>query len=477
MHNRDYAQVIAETGDTNVVAVEYIFGDDLLAQKRGSTLSNYQYDGLGSTRALTDSTGNVSDEYFYDAFGVELARAGTTENDYLFTGEQLDSSLGQYYLRARYYDSSVGRFTQQDTWMGRNSDPVTLHKYLYANADPVRYVDYSGNFSIGSVMSAVNITARLATIANTSYTVFKIASGEEELSASQIGSTLLFNALGGAAGKVIGFFGKKFASKFKALGCGKNSFIAGTIVQTDTGFKAIEDISIGDMVLTYSETSGRQEYQEVVHLIRGEKEYELVNLELSNGENIESTAKHLYFVDDNWVEAKNLKVGSKLTDSDFQNELTVVEITVVKRTTNVYNLTVNLNHNYYVGNVGVLVHNDNLFCTGKITAYFPKVKISGLVRNRPIKDLTGNQLSNAIKKSGYKLGGHLTDQGHAIGRLKERAGKIGFNTLGDIAQIINKGVKIDAGNGDVAFSYKGVEIIIDPVGLEIKTVRPAKKGR
>jgi len=362
--------------------------------------------------------------------------------------------------------------------MGNNSDPITLHKYLYANADPVTYTDPTGHFSIGSLMTAVNVTARLATIANTTYTVFKIATGEEELSASQIGSTLLFNALGGAAGKVIGFFGKKFASKFKALGCGKNSFIAGTLVRTENGLKVIEDIRIGEMVLSYNESTDLQEYKEVVHLIQGEKEYELVQIKLSNEEGIESTSKHLYFVDNDWVEAKSLKVGDKLTQYSSQKDLSVVEIVVIKRTSKVYNLTIQSNHNYYVGNVGALVHNDNLFCSGKITAYFPKVQISGLVRNRPIKDLTGNQLSNAFKKSGYKLGGHLTDQGHAIARLKDpRTRSLGFNTLGDIAQIINKGVKIDAGNGDVAFSYKGMEIIIDPVGLEIKTVRPAKRGR
>ncbi len=49
-----------------------------------------------------------------------------------------------YYLRARYYDQGIGRFTQMDTWMGRNHDPVSLHKYLYAGNDPVLMIDPSG---------------------------------------------------------------------------------------------------------------------------------------------------------------------------------------------------------------------------------------------------------------------------------------------------------------------------------------------
>ncbi|WP_245555099.1 RHS repeat-associated core domain-containing protein [Hahella ganghwensis] len=77
-----------------------------------------------------------------------MASTGSTENDYRYTGEQYDAGLDQYYLRARYYDQGVGRFTQMDTWMGVNSDPITLHKYLYANADPVAYTDPTGNFGL-----------------------------------------------------------------------------------------------------------------------------------------------------------------------------------------------------------------------------------------------------------------------------------------------------------------------------------------
>ncbi len=162
--NRDYAQVIAEQNDSNQVNVEYVFGDDLLSQTRNNQTSTYQYDGQGSTRALTDSTGNVSDEYFYDVFGNKLASSGTTENSYLYTGEQFDTGLNQYYLRARYYNSNTGRFTQQDTYMGNKSDPISLHKYLYANSDPVTYIDPTGMFSFASVNVSMNIQTRLATV-------------------------------------------------------------------------------------------------------------------------------------------------------------------------------------------------------------------------------------------------------------------------------------------------------------------------
>ena len=162
--NRDYAQVLAEVTN-GITEVSYTYGDDLVSQTRAGNPSYYLYDGHGSTRILADQTGSVTDSYDYDAFGVLLASSGDTENAYRYTGEQLDQGLDQYYLRARYYDQGVGRFTQQDTWMGNPEDPITLNKYLYANADPIEFTDPSGHFSIGSFGAATSIQGILATSA------------------------------------------------------------------------------------------------------------------------------------------------------------------------------------------------------------------------------------------------------------------------------------------------------------------------
>jgi RHS repeat-associated protein len=75
----------------------------------------------------------------------------------LFAGEQFDPTLDQYYLRARYYDPSQGRFTQMDEWDGKACTPITLNKYIYGNADPVSFVDPSGN--IGLMLVSMPITA------------------------------------------------------------------------------------------------------------------------------------------------------------------------------------------------------------------------------------------------------------------------------------------------------------------------------
>ena len=161
--NQSYAQVVHETDDQNATQVTYTHGDDLISQDRSASVNYYNYDGLGSTRSLTDSAGLITDTVEYNAYGSILHQTGTTTNSHLYTGEQFDASLDNYYLRARYYDPETGRFPQMDTWEGRSHDPATLHKYLYAHADPINVSDPTGNFTLTSIGAALNVQGILAT--------------------------------------------------------------------------------------------------------------------------------------------------------------------------------------------------------------------------------------------------------------------------------------------------------------------------
>ena len=130
------------------------------------TPSFYEYDGGGSVRQLTNSTGQVTDKYEYDAFGHSFTLSGTTPNNYLYQGEQFDSDLGLYYLRARYYNPQTGRFLSRDPEDGDYTDPKTLHKYLYANGDPVNRIDPSGRYGeyalvIGTLSTSPEVVAGL----------------------------------------------------------------------------------------------------------------------------------------------------------------------------------------------------------------------------------------------------------------------------------------------------------------------------
>ncbi|RLA59831.1 MAG: hypothetical protein DRQ89_13575, partial [Epsilonproteobacteria bacterium] len=155
--NRPYAQVIEERDFTGSVIVSYVFGDDLISQHRSSSQSYYIYDGSGSTRQLINFIETVTDTYTYDAFGVEVDRSGRTPNRYLYTGEQYDSNVGFYYLRARYYDHLNGRFTSRDPFVGSIYDPESLHKYLYANANPVMYTDPSGMRTLAEGVAVIGL--------------------------------------------------------------------------------------------------------------------------------------------------------------------------------------------------------------------------------------------------------------------------------------------------------------------------------
>ena len=151
MNPTGYSQVLEEIAG-GVVKRVYAYGIQRISQNQlignAWTPSFYGYDGQGSVRLLTDLTGTVSDTYDYDAFGKTINTTGSTPNNYLYNGEQFDPDLGFYYLRARYYNPATGRFLTMDTVMGDAMNPVTQHKYIYAEANPVDKMDPSGKDAV-----------------------------------------------------------------------------------------------------------------------------------------------------------------------------------------------------------------------------------------------------------------------------------------------------------------------------------------
>ena len=159
-------QVLAELDSNGNEKCYYTRGTEIISQDRNGAISYYLTDGHGSVRQLTDSTGTVTDTYVYDAWGNLISSTGNTENSYLYCGEQLDSTTGLYYLRARYMNPETGTFITQDTYAGTIFDPTSLHKYLYANADPVMNIDPSGYNSIAESNAAMAISGILDNAAN-----------------------------------------------------------------------------------------------------------------------------------------------------------------------------------------------------------------------------------------------------------------------------------------------------------------------
>jgi RHS repeat-associated protein len=116
-------------------------------------------DGLGSVRHLTDAGGTVILSRSYDAYGNVRLTIGMGATRLGYTGEMQDPASGLVYLRARHYQPTLGRFLQRDSFDGFIQGPQSLNRYVYAEGNPVVYVDPSGHCIDG--ISTVLCTAAI----------------------------------------------------------------------------------------------------------------------------------------------------------------------------------------------------------------------------------------------------------------------------------------------------------------------------
>lgn len=182
-------------------SIAYAYGLGLVEEYNPSFNYFYQQDGLGSVVALTDSKGVPQAVYAYDSWGNPLLSVTDnvgTRNKFRFTGEALDPGTGLYYLRARYYDPSVGRFTSKDRFVGIAGLPLTINKFVYVLNRPLALRDPSGlsaedtsgtQKALGPVVSTsadlrnTNTTISIGPLSTTVSSVFnsKLASVGEDI--------------------------------------------------------------------------------------------------------------------------------------------------------------------------------------------------------------------------------------------------------------------------------------------------------
>ncbi|MBV8327736.1 Hint domain-containing protein [Chryseobacterium sp.] len=154
-----------------------------------------------------------------------------------------------------------------------------------------------------------------------------------------------------------------FAAKGATLVC----FPEGTKVHTPEGLANIEDLSEGDLVLTYNELTKDQEYQPI--LTKYERfTQQMLSLELPTGEFVRVTPEHRFFCNDEWIEAGNLKAGDllHLKGGDYT---TVISVETLPHYEKVYNFDIQANENYYVTEDGILVHNGRYRAIDKAQQY------------------------------------------------------------------------------------------------------------
>jgi RHS repeat-associated protein len=122
--------MLLQEGTSASVIKTYVYGDRLLYTVDGTGLGagtpTWLFgDKIGSTATLMNAAGNITGSYTYDVFGAVRSQTGAT-TEFTFTGEQNDPN-GLTFFKARYYDSSIGRFLNRDPMGG---------KYRYSENNP-----------------------------------------------------------------------------------------------------------------------------------------------------------------------------------------------------------------------------------------------------------------------------------------------------------------------------------------------------
>jgi RHS repeat-associated protein len=130
---------------------KYVYGLGLAFNVAGSSLEIYHADRLGSIRLLTNASGTITATYRSDEYGILAASSGSSQQPFGFTGQPRDLT-GLSYLRARYYDPSLGRLMSRDTFHGFPVMSASLNRCSYVENNPATLVDPTGHSSSSNAL-------------------------------------------------------------------------------------------------------------------------------------------------------------------------------------------------------------------------------------------------------------------------------------------------------------------------------------
>ena len=338
---------------------------------------------------------------------------------FLYNGELgvATDNNGLYYMRARYYNPEIKRFINQDVMTGSIVNTTTLNRYAYVNGNPISLNDPFGlspflNWldgitghdildllgmlpGIGFVFDGINAAwyAQEGDYYNAACSLVSALPGAGDAlgvfakTGKSCKLVTAFHKTGSAGNLMIGSYelGKtadKYISGdasftweeikgdlFKVAMTGTSMwgsakdfgtsycFVAGTLVTTEDGQEPIEEIEVGDKVLSEDETTGEVAVKTVTETYINETD-ELIHI-CVNGETISATPTHPFYVDKlGWTLARSLRAGDVLVLSN--GELVTVEWVqheILESPIKVYNFEVEDFHTYFVGENGIFVHN------------------------------------------------------------------------------------------------------------------------
>ncbi len=143
--NCELSQLLEKT--TNGTITKYVYGHGLIGEEECcDTFKTYHFDFRGSTVAITDEDGDITDTFKYDTYGNVTEHIGEGVVIFGYNGRDgvITDDNGLIYMRARYYSPEMRRFINADILHGEISDSTSLNRYSFVNGNPVSFVDPFG---------------------------------------------------------------------------------------------------------------------------------------------------------------------------------------------------------------------------------------------------------------------------------------------------------------------------------------------
>ncbi|AWF81932.1 hypothetical protein BTJ40_14465 [Microbulbifer sp. A4B17] len=334
----------------------------------GGAVTFFHTDALGSPASATNAAGEILWEERYMPYGSRVdQRATDEENELWYTGKRQDSTTGLVDMGARQYDPEIARFYSTDPVGFVSDNTMSFNRYLYVNNNPYKYTDPEGEF-LNNALGAFYAGTQNAAI---QYAEMSLGL-RSEFSYSEVALDAALGAVtsGGSGvkntGRLVDLV-KKIANGggngSKRGGCATCDsgccFVAGTEILTKDGYKTIETLTIGDLVLAKDVENNIQDWKPVSQLFTKYREiYELIVVSDSGEEKrIETTDDHpFYIAGKEWVDAVELNPGDQI-ETDKNSTAIVKLVRLVGRTDTTYNIEVADFHTYYVTRLNLLVHN------------------------------------------------------------------------------------------------------------------------
>lgn len=147
--NREHTEVLMELNVNGKIEHAYSYGVNRLSSDRFTKeVSYYHYDPRGSVTGVTDENAVLWQSYRYEPYGNLSYGKPKFQNVYAYNGESYNPNIESQYLRARYYDTTLGNFYSEDRYLGNVLDPLSLNRYNYCRSNPINYTDPTGNYSL-----------------------------------------------------------------------------------------------------------------------------------------------------------------------------------------------------------------------------------------------------------------------------------------------------------------------------------------